>query len=202
MLQGSASTAVEGLGVAEKVEGGEEEGPSSVELARGVGELAVDLGSFQLNAGKLLLDLGLGPAWFTDEVEVLLFLGVQCAQAGGEASLEAVELELAGDLRDVTTPVPLVHLPVSLAGPKPFGSTGPSRRCRGRFPPFPAIPGSGCPQLRHAAATAQRRRSFTSARKHSASWRTRSPSQWPATARSSTSVGRRSRVTSGVIKPR
>ncbi|SEC50306.1 hypothetical protein SAMN04490240_1848 [Rhodococcus pyridinivorans] len=63
--------------------------------------------------------------------------------------------------------------------------------------PSPASPGSGCPQLRYAAATAQRRRSFTSARLHSASWRTRSPSQWPGTARSSTSAGRSLIITIG-----
>jgi hypothetical protein len=34
-----------------------------------------------------------------------------------------------------------------LAEPEPSGSAGPSRRCRGCFPPSPASPGSGCPQL-------------------------------------------------------
>ena len=34
-----------------------------------------------------------------------------------------------------------------LAGPGPSGSADPSRRCRGCFPPSPAIPGSGCLQL-------------------------------------------------------
>jgi hypothetical protein len=57
-------------------------------------------------------------------------------------------LELAGNLRSVTALVPLVHLPVSLAGPGPSGSAGPSRRCRGCLPSFPAFPGSDCPQLR------------------------------------------------------
>src|SRR5918998_1009682 len=40
-----------------------------------------------------------------------------------------------------------LHLLVLLAGPGPSGSTDPSRRCRGRLPPSPAFPGSGCPQL-------------------------------------------------------
>ena len=57
-------------------------------------------------------------------------------------------LELAGNLRGVTVLVSLVHLPVSLAGPRPSGSADPSRRCRGCLPPSPAFPGSGCPQLR------------------------------------------------------
>jgi hypothetical protein len=34
-----------------------------------------------------------------------------------------------------------------LAGPGTSGSAAPSRHCRGRFPPSPASPGSGCPQL-------------------------------------------------------
>ena len=45
--------------------------------------------------------------------------------------------------RGVTTPVSLVDLPVSLTGPGPSGSTGPTRLCRGcshlpRQPPVPA----------------------------------------------------------------
>jgi hypothetical protein len=48
------------------------------------------------------------------------------------------------------------RLLILLAGPGPSGSTRPSRRCRGCFPPSPEFPGSGCPQLRHAAATARR----------------------------------------------
>ncbi len=36
----------------------------------------------------------------------------------------------------------------------------------GLLPPSPAFPGSGCPQLRHAAATTPRRRSLTSTRCH------------------------------------
>jgi hypothetical protein len=39
------------------------------------------------------------------------------------------------------------------------------------LPPSPSSHGSGCPQLHHAAATTRRRRSPTSTRTHSASWR-------------------------------
>ena len=56
-------------------------------------------------------------------------------------------------LRSVQTLVSHVHLPVLLAGPGPSGGTGPSRRCRGCFPPSPVSPGSGCPQLHRPAAT-------------------------------------------------
>ena len=65
-----------------------------------------------------------------------------------------------------------VHLSVSLAGPGPSGSADPSRRCQGCFPPSPAPPGSGCPQLQRAAATARRGSPFTSPRSRGASWRT------------------------------
>ena len=90
------------------------------------------------------------------------------------AQPRSARFELVGSLRGVTTLVPHVHLSVSLAGPEPSGSTSPSRRCRGCFPPSPASPGSGCPQLHQAAATAQRRSSHISARSHGASWRTMS----------------------------
>jgi DnaB helicase-like protein len=55
--------------------------------------------------------------------------------------------ELVDALRSFRTLVPHVHLSVSLAGPRPSGSADQSRRCQGRFPPFPASPRSGCPQL-------------------------------------------------------
>lgn len=70
---------------------------------------------------------------------------------------------------------PLVHslrLSASLAGPRPSGSTGLPRRCRGCSPPSPAPPGSGRPQLHRPAAT-DRRRAFPSRPVHGASWRTR-----------------------------
>ena len=68
------------------------------------------------------------------------------------------------NVKDVTTPVPRVLLSATLAGPAPSGSTGTSRLCQGCFPPSPAPPGSGCPQLHRPAATGRRRRSLTSTR--------------------------------------
>jgi len=53
-------------------------------------------------------------------------------------------------LRGVQPLVPHVRLSVSLAGPGPSGSAGPSRRCQGCCPPSPSSQGSGCPQLRPA----------------------------------------------------
>jgi hypothetical protein len=87
------------------------------------------------------------------------------------------QVRAGGILRGVRTLVSHVHLSVSLAGPEPSGSAGPSRRCRGCLPPSPAPPGSGCPQLHQAAATAQRRSPFISARSHGASWRSMSSCQ-------------------------
>ena len=43
---------------------------------------------------------------------------------------------------------------------------------RGCLPPFPALPGSGCPQLHRPAATGRQRCPFITARLHGASWRT------------------------------
>jgi hypothetical protein len=67
-------------------------------------------------------------------------------------------------IKDLMTPVPRVLLSATLAGPAPSGSTGTSRLCQGCFPPSPAPPGSGCPQLHRPATTGQRRRSLTSTR--------------------------------------
>ncbi len=47
------------------------------------------------------------------------------------------------------TSVPRVLLSVMPTGPAPSGSAGAPRPCRGRLPPSPAPPGSGCPQLPH-----------------------------------------------------
>lgn len=89
----------------------------------------------------------------------------------------SARFELVGSLRGVTPLVSHVHLSVSLAEPEPSGSIGPSRRCRGCFPPSPAPPGPDCPQLHQAAATAQRRSPHIPARSHGASWRSMSATQ-------------------------
>ena len=65
-----------------------------------------------------------------------------------------------------------LHLLISLDGPASSGRADTSRRCRGCFPPFPAFPGSGCPQLHQAAATACWWSPFTSTWSSGASWRT------------------------------
>jgi len=78
-------------------------------------------------------------------------------------------------LRDVTAPVSRVLLSTMLAGPTPSGGAGASRLCRGCFPPSPAPPGSGCPQLHRLAATRRWRRSLTSTRIDNAS---RRPQAW------------------------
>jgi hypothetical protein len=81
--------------------------------------------------------------------------------------------ELAEVLRGFTPLVPRVHLPVSLAGPAPSGSTGTSRRCWGCSPPDPAVsPNPAAPSFNRPAATGRRHGSHTRARSHSASWRT------------------------------
>lgn len=66
--------------------------------------------------------------------------------------------------RGVTTPVPLVYLPVSLTGPDPSGSPESARLCRGCSHRLSVIPENGCLQLHPAATTAKRRRSPTSIR--------------------------------------
>jgi hypothetical protein len=50
-------------------------------------------------------------------------------------------------LRSVRPLVSHVHLPVLLAEPRPSGSTGPPRRCRGCLPPSRPSRRSDCPQL-------------------------------------------------------
>lgn len=77
-------------------------------------------------------------------------------------------------LRSFQTLVSHVHLPISLAGPRPSGSTGPSRRCQGCYPPSPVSPGSGCPQLRAARCDEPQAVSFHHRTVQSASWRSMS----------------------------
>ena len=84
----------------------------------------------------------------------------------------SARFEPVTNLKDVITPVPRVLLFVLLAGPAPSGSAGPSRLCQGCFPPSPAPPGSGCPQLQPPAATGRRWRSLSPIRNNSASRRT------------------------------
>ena len=58
--------------------------------------------------------------------------------------------------------------------PHPHRLAVPARHgfCRGRLPPAPTPPGTGCPQLHRPAATGRRRRSLTSTQSTSASRRT------------------------------
>jgi hypothetical protein len=77
-------------------------------------------------------------------------------------------------LRSFQTLVSHVHLPITLAGPRPSGSTGPSRRCQGCCPPSPVSPGSGCPQLRVARCDEPQAVPFHHRTVQSASWRSMS----------------------------
>jgi hypothetical protein len=81
------------------------------------------------------------------------------------SSPDPPDFELAEVLRGFTPLVPRVHLPVSLAGPTPSGSTGASRRCRGCSPPDPAdSPGLAAPCFCRPAATGRRCGSHTRTR--------------------------------------
>ena len=77
-----------------------------------------------------------------------------------------------GSFEGLYTLVSHVRLSVLLAEPAPSGSTGTSRRCQDCSPPFPAFPGSDCPQLHPVATTTGRRGPFTLTRLRHASWRT------------------------------
>ena len=71
-----------------------------------------------------------------------------------------------------------VHLSVSLAGPGPSGSTDPSRRPQGCFPPKPPVPRvQAALSFNMPAATSTRRWPPTTARLENASWRSISPTQ-------------------------
>ena len=77
-------------------------------------------------------------------------------------------------LRGFQPLVPHVRLSVSLAGPGPSGSTGPSRRCQGCFHPPWRSPDQAALSFSQPAATSWRRCPFTTARFKSASWRSMS----------------------------
>ena len=114
------------------------------------------------------------------------------------AQPRSTRFELEGGLRSLQTLVSHVHLFVSLAGPGPSGSAGPSRRCQGCSRLLLRLQGQAALSFNRAAATSRRRCPFITARSNSASWRTRSPSQCPGTARSAASGGRSLIITSGV----
>jgi hypothetical protein len=82
------------------------------------------------------------------------------------------QIGAGGSIEGLYTLVSHVRLSVLLAEPAPSGSSSTSRRCQDCLPPFPAFPGSGCPQLHPVATTTGRRGSSTPARSHSATWRT------------------------------
>ena len=67
-------------------------------------------------------------------------------------------------LRGVQPLVPHVHLSVSLAGPGPSGSAGPSRRCQGCFHPPPRPRDQAALSFNAPAATSTWRCPFTTAR--------------------------------------
>jgi hypothetical protein len=66
--------------------------------------------------------------------------------------------------RGCHTPVPHVLLSVTLAGPRPSGSTGPSRLCQGCSHPPRHHPGQAAPSFTALLRQDQRRRSLTSSR--------------------------------------
>jgi hypothetical protein len=66
--------------------------------------------------------------------------------------------------RGCHTPVPHVLLSIPLAGPRPSGSAGPSRRCRGCSHPHRHHPAQAAPSSTALLRQDQRRRSLTSPR--------------------------------------
>jgi hypothetical protein len=88
----------------------------------------------------------------------------------------STRLEPACRLRSFTHWFKLrLHLPISLAGPRPSGGADPSRHCQGCSHPSPASPGSGCPQLQSACCDRPTVESFHHHPAQGASWRTRTP---------------------------
>jgi hypothetical protein len=83
-----------------------------------------------------------------------------------------------GSLEGVSPLVSAIRTPLRRAcRARTVGQCRPVPSLSGLLPPSPASPGSGCPRLQQAAATARRRRSLTSSRFGGASWRTRSTTQ-------------------------
>jgi hypothetical protein len=83
--------------------------------------------------------------------------------------------------RDLTTPVPLVLLSITLAGPAPSGSTDTSRLCQGCSHPPRHHPDQAAPSSTTLLRQGQRRRSPTSTRINNASWRTHTGTQLAST---------------------
>lgn len=83
----------------------------------------------------------------------------------------SARFELVALLRGVQSLVPHVRLSVLLAGPGPSGSTDPSRRCQGCFPPTASSHGADCPQLQPTGCDRSVAVSFLAAGFESASWR-------------------------------
>ena len=73
--------------------------------------------------------------------------------------------------RGVTTPVSFVYLPVSLTGPGPSGSPEPTRLCRGCSHPHQRLPARAASSFTPPLRRPRRRRSPTSIRSNSTSWR-------------------------------
>ena len=108
---------------------------------------------------------------------ILLWAHIMCAQ---DMCPEQPEHRLRG-----SNPGSLsLRLSALLGGPGPSGGAGQSRHYQGCFPPSPALPGSGCPQLRWPAATGRRWSLFISTRLYGASWRTWRPEGFARTASS------------------
>src|SRR5205823_1768431 len=82
-------------------------------------------------------------------------------------------------------------LPITLAGPEPSGSSGPSRLCQGCSHPHPAPSGAGCPQLRPPATTGSAVQVSHLHSNNSASWRTDASIKLSSVASSLTTLSAR-----------
>jgi hypothetical protein len=92
--------------------------------------------------------------------------GVPCQTHSRCAPLPAQihQVRAGAASRGCHTPVPHVLLSIPLAGPKPSGSAGPSRRCRGCSHPHRHHPAQTAPSSTALLRQDQRRRSLTSPR--------------------------------------